>query len=98
MAITAIDSKSSYVMLVAELNRLLSRDAGLSYVGRSIYFVRDPSEESNDKNGSENAEFRDCVGARMENLRHLSTLIQLELRQTGTDFRPGEAEALGYRF
>jgi hypothetical protein len=91
MAVSAIDTNVTDVMLVTELHRLLARHPGLRDVRRTVDFVCNPSQERDDEHGTKDTELGYGVGARMENLRHLSTFTYRE-RQTGNWFELSNAE------
>jgi len=70
MTVTAIDPFISYVMLVAELDRLFSRHIGLGDVGRSIHLSHHPNQAGNDEQGTEYRDPGNRISAGMEDLRH----------------------------
>jgi hypothetical protein len=58
------------VPLVAELDRLLARDAGLGHPGRAVDRFGEAEQPGNEEDGAENGDARERVGASVEDLRH----------------------------
>src|SRR6185295_12766235 len=70
MAIAAIDAVIADVMLMAELNRLLAREKGLSVIGRSVEFEQQVDDDPDKKDRAEDADFRYEISASMKDLAH----------------------------
>src|SRR5262249_50708823 len=73
VAIPAVDSTLGNVVLVTEWHRLLFDYAGIGYVGRSYYFVEQPTDCSHDERRTKNSDARNRVHARVKDLRHRSS-------------------------
>jgi hypothetical protein len=56
------------MMLMAERDGLLARDAGLRHIARAVHCNNYRKNPSDDKDRSEDAEFRKGVGAAVEDL------------------------------
>src|SRR5207249_6026116 len=70
VTVAAIDTVAGDMALVAELDGLFARDAGLGYPGRTADGRRQHEQARDDENRTENAETRNGVGASMKDLRH----------------------------
>src|SRR5262249_34267693 len=81
MAIAAIDPVAGDMPLVAELNRLLTRDANAGDPRRSVHRVRQAEQARHDEGRAENTDARDRVGAAMKYLRHLVLLTAYVTRR-----------------
>ena len=66
MAVTAVDPHVADVMVVAERDRLLARDASLRDPGRAAQGAEKPTEEGHEEHSSEDTHLRECVRAAME--------------------------------
>src|SRR5437867_8287237 len=72
MAEAAVDPEAADMMLVAEGDRLLPRDPDFGDIGGAVEAPADPERGGNDEECPEDADFREGVGARMEDLGHRS--------------------------
>src|SRR5581483_1887284 len=70
VAIAAVDAVAGDVTFVAELDRLLARHVRLGDPGRAVDFVEEAEERGDEKDGAEDTDPRDRVGAAMKDLRH----------------------------
>ena len=70
MAVTAIDSIITHVMLVTELNRLRTSNVGLRNIGRPIHLYHDPDDPGQNEDSPEDTELGERVGTGMKNLGH----------------------------
>ena len=74
MTITAIDAVVADVMFMTELNWLLSFDPLAGVPAGTIQLNSDPQQGNDYKDGAINSDFRQRVGAVMENLWHLRVI------------------------
>ena len=70
VAVATIDAVAGDVALVAELNRLLARDARLGDPRRSVHGVEEPAERGDEEDRAEDADPSNRVGAAVKDLRH----------------------------
>ena len=70
VTVTAIDSQSGDVVLMAERDRLLPGDPLIGGVGRAHNAAEHPERESDNEHRSENGDARESVRAAVKNLRH----------------------------
>jgi hypothetical protein len=71
MAVATINSIISDMVLVAELDRLCAGDPGLGDIRRAIDGGDYPTHTQEEKNGDQDTDFGNRIGARMKNLCHL---------------------------
>src|SRR5439155_10533841 len=71
VAVAAVDAVAGDVALVAELNRLLARDARFGDPRRSVHGVEEPEEGGDEENRAEDADPSNRVGAAVKDLWHL---------------------------
>src|SRR6185369_18042189 len=71
VAVPAIDSDSSHVMLVAERNRLFAHNVRFREIRRTDKHADDRCQSRNDEDRAKDAEARQGIRAAMENLRHI---------------------------
>ena len=74
VAVTAVNPVVARVVLVAELNGLLTLDVLPRVVRRTVNLGDNPDHREEDKDRSENTQLRERISAVMENLRHSRTL------------------------
>jgi len=74
VTVAAIDAVVTDVMFMTELDGLLSLDPGACVPGRTIQLNSDPQQSNNYENGAINRDFRQRVGAVMEDLWHLRVI------------------------
>src|SRR6266550_3425581 len=77
MTVAAIDAVVADVMLMTELNWLLTLDPLARVPGRAIKLSRDPQQRDQNKHGAIDRQLRQRVGAVMKNLRHRENLSVL---------------------
>src|SRR5262249_35301278 len=70
VTVAAVDADPSDVVLVAERDGLLARDALLRVVGGALDRRGDEEKADDEEEGAEDADLREGVGARMKDLRH----------------------------
>src|SRR5262249_29760148 len=70
VTVTAVDAELARVVLVAELHRLLARDALLRHVAGAVDQGTEPEQTRDDEERAEDAHPRQRVGAAVEGLRH----------------------------
>src|SRR2546427_368644 len=70
VAVAAVDAVAGDVSLVAELDRLLARDARLGDPGRAVDLVEEAEQARDDEKGAEDADAGKRVGGAVEDLRH----------------------------
>jgi hypothetical protein len=70
VAVAAVDAQAGDMMRVAERDRLRLADSGVGNVGRTLYFVGDPTQGSNDEDRTENGGARQGIRTAMKDLRH----------------------------
>jgi hypothetical protein len=75
MAIAAIDSIISDVMLMAELYRLRSRNVLIRRIGRTRQSQNAGKRQPNQKNGREQTKSRNEIRAAMKNLGHVCVAL-----------------------
>src|SRR6266568_305307 len=68
MAVTAIDSEASDMMLVAEGRRLGPCDSRISDIGRALELHAGPQHRSQNKNCAKNRSAGNCIRTAMEDL------------------------------
>lgn len=68
MTVTAIKTDGRYMVLVAERNGLLARDAGLRHITGPVHRNDHRENSANNKDRAEDAELRKSVGAAVEDL------------------------------
>ena len=68
VAIAAVNADGRYMVLMAERNWLLAGHAGLRHVARAVHRNNDGENTGDDKDRSEDAEFRKGVRAAVEDL------------------------------
>jgi hypothetical protein len=79
VAIAAINPFVPYVVLVAELDRLLPRDIGLSNIGRTIDCSHHPKQAGHHEKSAEDRDSGNGVGAVMKDLGHgISFLLRTD--------------------
>lgn len=76
MTVTTINAIVTHVMLVTELNWLLSFDPLTGVPGRAIQLDCNPQQRNEDKNSAINRDFRQRVSAVMEDLWHRRRLSE----------------------
>src|SRR5262249_8719518 len=76
VAIPAIDSNSTCMMRMAELNGLVASNALLGVVRGGHETVPEIDEAADDEEGPEDADLGNRICAGMENLRHSASLTQ----------------------
>ena len=74
MTVAAIDTVVTDVMFMTELNGLLTFDPLASVPGRTIQLNSDPQQSDDYENSAINRDFRQRVGAVMEDLWHLRVI------------------------
>src|SRR5205085_2840123 len=79
VAVAAVDAIAGDVAFVAELDRLLARDARAGNPRRPVYLRRETKEPGDDEYCAEDADAGDRVGAAMEDLRHRFCLTALRV-------------------
>ena len=79
MAVAAVDAVAGDVALVAELDRLLARDAGLGDPGRAIDLGEEAEQAGDEEDRAEDADASNRVRAAMKDLRHRSARDRAEL-------------------
>jgi hypothetical protein len=72
VAVPAVDAVIGHVMHVTELERLLDENVLPGDVARSREHNGEKNQTANQGKEPENADFRECIGASAENLRHLT--------------------------
>jgi len=74
VTITAIDTVVADVMFMTELNGLLTFDPLTGVPAGTIQFDSNPQQSNDDENSAVNRDFRQRVGAVMEDLWHLRVI------------------------
>jgi hypothetical protein len=74
VTVTAIDAVVADVMFMTELDWLLSFDPLAGIPAGTIQLNSDPKQSNDYKDGAVNRDFRQRVGAVMENLWHLRVI------------------------
>ena len=72
MTVTTIDAVVAHVMFMTELDWLLSLNPLAGVPARTIQLNSDPQQSNDYENGAINRDFRQRVGAVMEDLWHKS--------------------------
>ena len=70
MTVLAVDTVVEHVVQVAELNRLFDVLVGAGDVRRPAKGHRQQDQASHQRQNAEKTDFRECIGAAMEDLRH----------------------------
>src|SRR5207244_1022074 len=70
VAVAAVDAVAGDVSFVAELDRLLARDARLGDPRRAVDLVEEAEQGRDDEDGAEDADAGKRVGGTVEDLRH----------------------------
>src|SRR5581483_5668068 len=70
MAVTAVNSQTGDMVLVAERHRLGPSHAGIGHVGRALNLRYRPERKADDEDCAKNRRSRDAVRTAMKNLGH----------------------------
>lgn len=81
VTVAAINAELAHVMAMAERHRLLAHDAGLGDIRRAFDDAKNPEQPADKKHRAKDADFGKSIGARMENLRHWTTLFGKKFSQ-----------------
>lgn len=95
VAVTTINAVVTHVMLMTELNRLLTLEPLACVPGRAIDRGRHEECGDQNKDSAKNADLRQRISAVMENLWHAAALLilKLESRESAAGIQIARARA-----
>ena len=70
VAVAAVQPDPAHMVLVGEGDRLRRRHPPQGDVGGALHQQQDPEQPADEEERAENADARDGIGARVEDLRH----------------------------